>query len=200
MLQKYFEGDEPMDDSKTIVVNKPLQDMTKNERERILMEQIQLFADPKYSRKAAQIASLSSLYAPMTKRPPQIFERTKVAGVLVVSTTETPQSLMAGIAWDSLVERLGRYPSKWEVMNESRSMEAIFDTSSYTAVAAHAGFKPVDETKNEHKITSPLREYSEEELERIIVEERRKREEVVHAGQIAASDGRAETQETEAGI
>lgn len=150
--------------------------MTLNEKERAMMEQISLYADPKYSRRAAQITTLSSLYAPMLRKPKPLFLSVKTMRGEVVEE-ETKDSILASQAWDELVERLGRNPSKWELINETRALAAVYDTSSATFIRDTAGFKPIDETKNEQNIkVSPLREYTEEELEKIIAEETKKRQ------------------------
>lgn len=149
--------------------------MTINEKERVMMEQTAMYADPKYSRKAAQVSTLSSLYAPMSKKPKPLYLSVKTMRGEIVEE-ETKDSILASQAWDELVERLGRNPSKWELINETRALAAVYDTQSAVFIRDTAGFKPVDETKNEQNIrVSPLREYTEEELERIIAEESKKR-------------------------
>lgn len=149
--------------------------MTVNEKERAMMEQISMYADPKYSRRAAQVTTLSSLYTPMLKKPKPLYLSVKTMRGEVVEE-ETKDSILASQAWDELVERLGRNPSKWELINETRALAAIYDTSSAVFIRDTAGFKPIDETKNEQNIkVSPLREYTEEELEKIIEEESQKR-------------------------
>lgn len=153
--------------------------MTVNEKERAMMEQISMYADPKYSRRAAQVTTLSSLYTPMLKKPKPLYLSVKTMRGEVVEE-ETKDSILASQAWDELVERLGRNPSKWELINETRALAAIYDTSSAVFIRDTAGFKPIDESKNEQNIkVSPLREYTEEELEQIIAEESQKRKESV---------------------
>ena len=143
--------------------------ITLNEKERIMMEQISLYADPKYSRRAAQITTISALYSPMTKKPVPIYNNK--------TGDETQDSILASQAWEELCTRLGRNPSKWELINETRSLSAVYDTASAAFVRDTAGFKPIDETKNEQNIRmSPLHDYTEEELENIIAEETAKRE------------------------
>ena len=155
--------------------NESKQPMTLNERERAMMEQISLYADPKYSRRAAQITTLSSLYTPMLSKPKPLYLSVKTMRGEIVEE-ETKDSILASQAWDELVARLGRNPSKWELINETRALAAVYDTSSAVFIRDTAGFKPIDETKNEQNIkVSPLREYTEEELEQIIAEESAKR-------------------------
>lgn len=152
------------------------QELTVNERERLLMEQISLYADPKYSRRAAQITTISSLYSPMSTKPRPLYLSVKTMRGEVIEE-ETKDSILAGQAWDELVARLGRNPNKWELINETRSLAAIYDTSSAGFIRDTAGFKPIDETKNELLLkASPLRDYTEEELESIIAEETARRE------------------------
>ena len=155
--------------------NEPKQPMTINEKERVMMEQISMYADPKYSRRAAQVTTLSSLYSPMQSKPKPLYLSVKTMRGEVVEE-ETKDSILASQAWDELVARLGRNPSKWELINETRALAAVYDTTAAVFIRDTAGFKPVDETKNEQNIkVSPLREYSEEELEKIIEEEAQKR-------------------------
>ena len=148
--------------------------MTVNEKERVMMEQISMFADPKYSRRAAQVTTLSSLYAPMSEKPKPLYATVRTRDG--VYEEEIRDSILASQAWDELVARLGRNPSKWELINETRALAAVYDTSAAAFIRDTAGFKPIDETKNEQNIkVSPLRDYSEEELEKIIAEEAQKR-------------------------
>lgn len=155
--------------------NEPKQPMTINEKERAMMEQISMYADPKYSRRAAQVTTLSSLYSPMLSKPKPLYLSVKTMRGEVVEE-ETKDSILASQAWDELVARLGRNPSKWELINETRALAAVYDTSAAAFIRDTAGFKPIDETKNEQNIrVSPLRDYSEEELEKIIAEEAQKR-------------------------
>ena len=150
--------------------------MTVNEKERVMMEQISMFADPKYSRRAAQVTTLSSLYAPMSDKPKPLYATVRTRDG--VYEEEIRDSILASQAWDELVKRLGRNPSKWELINETRALAAVYDTGSATFIRDTAGFKPIDETKNEQNIkVSPLRDYTEEELEQIIAEESKKRHE-----------------------
>lgn len=152
------------------------QPLSINAQERIAMEQAGMYADPKYSRKAAQVTTQLSLYAPMSSKPKPLYRtiRTKDGEY----EEETYDSILASQAWDELVARLGRNPTKWELINETRSLAAVYDTQSATFIRDTAGFKPVDETKSEQNIkVSPIREYTEEELEQIIADERKKREE-----------------------
>ena len=150
--------------------------MSINEQERVLMEQMSMYADPKYSRKAAQVTTLSSLYAPMSTKPKPLFNTIRTRDGEYEE--ETKESILASQAWDELVARLGRNPTKWELINETRSLAAVYDTQSATYIRDTAGFKPIDESKSEQNIkVSPLKEYSEEELEKIIVEESQKRKE-----------------------
>lgn len=160
------------------------QEMTVNEKERVLMEQISLYADPKYSRRAAQITTISSLYTPMSRKPTPLYLSVKTMRGEVIEE-ETKDSILAGQAWDELVARLGRNPNKWELINETRALAAVYDTTSAGFIRDTAGFKPIDETKNEHLLkASPLRDYSEEELEKIIAEETSRREKKEVANEI----------------
>lgn len=164
-------------------------DLTVNERERILMEQISMYADPKYSRRAAQITTISSLYSPMSRRPDPLYMSVKTMRGEVVEE-EVKDSILARQAWDELVARLGRNPSKWELINETRALAAIYDTSSATFIRDTAGFKPIDETKNEHLVkASPLTDYSEEKLMEIIAEESAKNKEIIVEVKEVVSDG-----------
>lgn len=151
--------------------------LTVNAQDRAMMEQISMYADPKYSRRAAQITTLSTLYSPMISKPKPLYLSVKTMRGEIVEE-ETKDSILASQAWDELVARLGRNPSKWELINETRALAAVYDTQSAVFIRDTAGFKPIDESKNEQNIkVSPLRDYTEEELERIIAEESQKRKE-----------------------
>ena len=78
--------------------------MTVNEKERIMMEQISMFADPKYSRRAAQVTTLSSLYAPMSEKPKPLYATVRTRDG--VYEEEIRDSILASQAWDELVKRL----------------------------------------------------------------------------------------------
>lgn len=133
--------------------------MTKTIRERKELEN--LFADPKYARRAwkaiGQAILLSPAVRPLDAPPddPRMWRDATIEKLCFDSLSEDLHSL--GTA--------GREVTELEMILHCQAMRARFDTSAAVFIRDTVGARPIDESKLDATIANPYESLSDEDLE-----------------------------------
>lgn len=131
----------------------------KNDRESKEMQN--LFADPKFARKAWRSVGQAILQNP-AKKPIQILDKdgnpTLSSEIESYSYTKLKNDI-ANLAKEE------REPTELEMIMQCQIVKARFDTSAATFVRDTLGAKPVDESKIDAQVSNPYESLSDEELE-----------------------------------
>lgn len=133
----------------------------KNDRESKEMQN--LFADPKFARKAWRSVGAAIVQNP-AKRPIQTYDK---------DGNPTLQSEVESYSYAKLKSDIGnlgkeeREPTELEMIMQCQIVKARFDTAAATFVRDTLGAKPVDESKIDAQVSNPYESLSDEELEAI---------------------------------
>lgn len=134
-----------------------------NKNYRTQKEMENLFADPKFARKAWKAVGHAILQNPAVKPHTELDK----------NGFETLNSQIAKYSYETLSKDLmtlggeGREPTELEMILQCQIAKARYDTAAAIFVRDTLGAKPVDETKVDANISNPYENLSDEELELI---------------------------------
>lgn len=132
-----------------------------NKISRNTLEMINLFEDPKFSRKAWK-----SIGAMIANRP-----AAKIPTIVDKDGNQTFGSQIEQYSYNKLCEDIKEIcsdrtePTELEMILQCQFVKARFDTQAATFVRDTIGGKPVDETKMDMQVNNPYEQLSDEELE-----------------------------------
>lgn len=132
-----------------------------NKNDRETKEMQNLFADPKFARKAWQSVGRAILQNPATK---PIDARDKDGNPTLSSEIEMYSYSKLKHDIDTLGSEK-REPTELEMIMQCQIVKARYDTGAATFVRDTLGAKPVDESKVDANISNPYESLSDEELE-----------------------------------
>ena len=132
-----------------------------NKNDRETKEMQNLFADPKFARKAWRSVGQAILQNPATK-PVQTYDKDGNPTLSSEIESYSYAKLKKDIA---NLAKEGREPTELEMIMQCQIVKARYDTSAAVFVRDTLGAKPIDESKVDAQISNPYESLSDEELE-----------------------------------